>query len=258
MSAKSDELKSTGDAGLDSPLDETPASVSLRAVVLVAWLSIAGALWWWASTNDLTPVALVAEAIEILRDRPQISALAYVAAYALRPFFLFSAAVLTLAGGFLFGPIAGFFLTVLAANLSAGVAYSIGRAFGPKVLGQERADGLVSRWAWRMRVNSFETVLIMRFLLVPYDAVSYLAGFLRMRFRAFIAATALGSLTGTAQFVLLGASLERFTFAEPSIDLRVLGASFVFMAIGLGLSRVVQRRERARIAEIAAVPDADG
>ena len=215
----------------------------MRAGALLLWLSLAAAIWWYAASCGLNPVELVGQAIEILKGRTALAAAVYIVAYAVRPFFFFSAAVLTLAGGFLFGPWLGFGLTVIAANLSASVAYGIGRAFGQGLLHGEQSNSLVFRWAQRMRSRAFETVLVMRFLLVPYDAVSYLAGLLRLSFPAFVAATALGSLTGTAQFVLIGASLEHFTLAQPSVNLSALAASFVFLAIGLGLSRYARRRE---------------
>lgn len=51
--------------------------------------------------------------------------------------------------------------------------------------------------------NSFETVLIMRFIFLPYDLVNYLAGILRIDLKAFILATLLGSIPGTIAFVPL-------------------------------------------------------
>ena len=59
-----------------------------------------------------------------------------------------------------------------------------------------------------MRDNSFETVLIMRFIFLPYDLMNYMAGFMRIHMRAFILATTLGSIPGTISFVLLGASVS--------------------------------------------------
>ena len=54
------------------------------------------------------------------------------------------------------------------------------------MLKDDGLHGLIERYARRNAFNSFETVMIMRFIFLPYDAVSYLAGFLRIEFWPFI------------------------------------------------------------------------
>ena len=98
------------------------------------------------------------------------------------------------------------------------------------------------------RKNSFETVLIMRLILLPYDFVNYLCGILAIRYRAYIIASVLGSIPGTIAFVLFGASVKDIDklLLEgefPSLDLRVLGASVVIFFISIGLSRYFKQRE---------------
>jgi uncharacterized membrane protein YdjX (TVP38/TMEM64 family) len=100
-----------------------------------------------------------------VRDNP-FAGLAYIF-IPIRPLTLFSSVLLTLAGGFLFGPFWGVVLTIIGANLSATVAFFVGRYFGKGVLDDEASGGLVQRYARRMRENSFETVLIMRFIFLP-------------------------------------------------------------------------------------------
>lgn len=119
--------------------------------------------------------------------------LIYIFLYAIRPLILFSSTLLTLAAGFVFGPFLGIFYTVIASNISSTVAFYVGRYFGKGLVQDEQLDTLAKRYARRMRENSFETVMIMRFIFLPYDAVSYLAGFLNIKFWPFILATALGS-----------------------------------------------------------------
>ena len=94
-----------------------------------------------------------------------------------------------------------------------------------------------------MRDNSFETVLVMRFLFLPYDLVNYAAGALRIRYLPFITATAIGSLPGTISFVLLGASLERIDRGLGGIDPIALIASVVIFVTSLVIARVLKRRQ---------------
>ena len=96
-----------------------------------------------------------------------------------------------------------------------------------------------------MRRHSFETVLVMRLLFLPFDAVNYLAGVLRLRWPPFLLATALGSLPGTVSFVLLGASLERVDEGIGGIDPAALIAGVAIFVVSLVLARLLRRREPA-------------
>jgi uncharacterized membrane protein YdjX (TVP38/TMEM64 family) len=165
---------------------------------------------------------------------------AYVGVYLARPLVLFPASILTVAGGLIFGPVVGIIVVVVAANASALVAYGVGRSLS--VTSQSGRESLISRWAGRMRSNSFETVLIMRMVFLPYDLVSYISGGLRIRVRSFLGATALGSLPGTVSFVLLGASLERLDRGIKGLDHRVLAGSVALFLAGLAVSRWLKHR----------------
>jgi uncharacterized membrane protein YdjX (TVP38/TMEM64 family) len=94
-----------------------------------------------------------------------------------------------------------------------------------------------------MRENSFETVMIMRFIFLPYDAVSYLAGFLRIKYLPFILATALGSIPGTMAFIGFGASIETFDGVLPKLNPVTLGFSVAIFIVSIALSRIFKKRE---------------
>ena len=85
--------------------------------------------------------------------------------------------------------------------------------------------------------------MIMRFIFLPYDMVSYLAGFLRIHYWPFILATALGSIPGTIAFVLFGASIEHFDGGLPSLNPNILAASVVIFIVSIALSRLFKKRE---------------
>ncbi|MEO1058858.1 MAG: VTT domain-containing protein [Actinomycetota bacterium] len=203
--------------------------------------------------NDLSPTEAGQRFIDAVGDA-WWGILAYIAVYLARPIVLFPASVLTIVGGLLFGPVVGVIVVVVAANASAMIAYSIGRLLGRRpgadTLDQLAPDvaaadeSIARRWSQRMRDNSFETVLIMRLLFLPYDFVNYLSGILRLAWAPFLVATALGSLPGTVSFVLLGASLERIDDGLGGIDPISLGASVAIFVISLIVARVVRARQR--------------
>ena len=95
-----------------------------------------------------------------------------------------------------------------------------------------------------MRANGFEAVLAARLTFLPFNLVSYLAGFLRDGWKPFILASVLGSLPGALSFVLLGASVG-MDFAEdiPALDPCVLTASVILLVGSLVLSGYLKGRE---------------
>jgi uncharacterized membrane protein YdjX (TVP38/TMEM64 family) len=148
-----------------------------------------------------------------------------------------------LAGGFVFGPFLGVLYTIIASNISSTIAFFVGQFFGEGMLKDDGSDGIVQRYARRMRENSFETVMIMRFIFLPYDFVSYLAGFLKIKYWHFILATALGSIPGTIAFVGFGASIEKFDGAVPKLNPTTLAFSAALFVVSIVLSRIFKKRE---------------
>lgn len=215
-----------------------------KVVALLLWVGLFAVYRWYAVANALGPVEAVRQLIQLMQTSAY-GPLIYIVLYALRPLLFFSSVLLTLAGGFIFGPVWGVLYTVIAANTSAMVAYVVGYYFGQGLLADDGSDGVIQRYAARMRKESFETVLIMRFIFLPYDLVNYLAGFLRIDWKAFLLATALGSIPGTISFILFGAAIEGdFDGTIPSLNPRVLALSVGLFVVSLALSRYFKRREQ--------------
>jgi uncharacterized membrane protein YdjX (TVP38/TMEM64 family) len=216
-----------------------------KLVALAFWLALIGGYWWYASANELAPVESLQLLATFLTDS-LLGGLAYAVIYVLRPLIFFPATLLTLLGGFLFGPVWGVIYVVIGSNGSALAAYFVARFFGQDLL-QEQAgsQGFINRYAQRLRDNSFETVLLMRLIFLPYDLVHYVAGFLRIDWRAFILATAIGSIPGTISFVLLGSSfgtLDELAAGQVQLNPWALGLSVVLIVGSLIVSRLLRRR----------------
>lgn len=189
-----------------------------RLAALLVWVGLLLGYQWYAWRQDLSTLEAVQHLIDFMS-----SGLAGPLIYALRPLILFPASLLTLAAGFVFGPVLGLLFTVLGSNVSASLAYLAGRYFGRGFQNTGRMGDTLEGYAERLHRNSFESVLIMRLIFVPFDAVNYAAGLLHVRYRPFILATILGSLPGTTSFVLFGASMQgSFTDGTPDLNLWIL------------------------------------
>jgi len=114
-------------------------------------------------------------------------------------------AVLSVAGGVLFGFVGGVLLVLLASVLGAVTAFSLARRLGrdavERLAGQRlaRVDALV-------RDRGVATMIGLRLVpLVPFTALNYGAGLSAMSLRAFLVGTGIGIVPGTLSYVALGA-----------------------------------------------------
>lgn len=230
-----------------NPIGARARRVAQLAAVATMWAVIAAGWIAVQRRTGLGPVATLQRAIDVARDS-WWAVLAYLAVGIVRPFVFLPATLLTVAAGMLFGPVLGLLVAVVASNASAMLGYHVGRMLVPGAGRRAPADadgvsvGGLAGWTERLRQNSFEAVLLMRLIFLPYDAVNATAGVLRIGWRPFLAATALGSLPGTLAFVLAGTSIDRLDAAGSGIDTRALIASLAVFAASITAARILRRR----------------
>jgi uncharacterized membrane protein YdjX (TVP38/TMEM64 family) len=217
-----------------------------KVTAMAAWVLLLAGYWWYTSANNLTPSQTMQILINYISESPYGFPI-YTLIYMIRPVFLFPATLVTMAATYLYGPVRGIAYALIASNLSTMVAFLIGRFFGHSFLRNIEKNALVSKYAERLRRESFQTTLVLRFLFLPYDLVSYFSGFLNIDLRWFMLATVLGSIPGTISFGMLGASIQgNFASQSVSLDPLSLLISAMMFAVSVGLYRFVRYRERNR------------
>lgn len=178
-----------------------------RVAVLVLWLAVAIGFWVYTQRNNLPPTILLWRFSDWISSTVY-GPLLYVLAFVLRPVLFIPATMMTVIGGFIFGPAVGLVYALIGDVASASAGYFIGWYFGEDFLKTAEEITFVKKNARQMRENSFVTVLILRFLILPQDLVNYAAGFLKIRWISYATATALGALPGIIVFSQFGASLQ--------------------------------------------------
>jgi uncharacterized membrane protein YdjX (TVP38/TMEM64 family) len=217
-----------------------------KQIALIAWaLSLAG-YWWYTTVNNLTPMQTMQELVNFVAESPYGFPI-YVLVYMIRPVFLFPATLVTMTATYLYGPVQGIAYALVASNLSTLVAFLIGRFFGSGFLRNIEQNQTVGKYADRLRVDGFQTTLVLRFLFLPYDLVSYFSGFLNIDVRWFMLATVLGSIPGTISFGMLGASIQG-DFAAQSLSLNPwsLALSALMFGVSIVMYRIVRKKEVMR------------
>ena len=114
-------------------------------------------------------------------------------------------ALLTAAGGALFGLWAGAGLALAAALVGAMISFGVGR-----LLGREAVDRLIRGRLARVDAllsdHGLSAVLVVRLVpLVPFIAINYASGLSGVRFRHYVLGSALGMVPGSLAYAALGA-----------------------------------------------------
>lgn len=131
--------------------------------------------------------------------------LLYIICNIVRPLFFFPAVVLAIGGGLAFGPVWG--TVYLVIGTAGGAALCFGAA---RLLGRDRLTAW-PKWAVLEELDNqaashgFRTVLLLRLApVIPWDAVSFLAGLSKVRFYPYVLATLIGSVPGAIAFSYFG------------------------------------------------------
>ena len=166
-----------------------------------------------------------------------IAALAYMALYTVVvALSLPAGAVLTLAGGLLFGIPWGIVFTVIGATAGATALFLIARsAFGDAL--KERAGPFLAKMADGFQKDQFNYLLFLRLVpAFPFWAVNLAPALLGMRLAPYVLATAIGIIPGTTIFSLFGAGLGDIFDRGAEVSLKsVLNPTLVAALIGMGL-----------------------
>jgi uncharacterized membrane protein YdjX (TVP38/TMEM64 family) len=166
-----------------------------------------------------------------------LAALAYMAIYiVVVALSLPAGAVLTLAGGLLFGVPWGIVFTVTGATLGAAALFLIARsAFGDTL--RARAGPFLAKMADGFSKDAFNYLLFLRLVpAFPFFAVNLAPALLGMKLQPYIIATAIGILPGTSVFTAFGAGLGEVFDRGGEVSLKsVLSPTLIAALAGMGL-----------------------
>ncbi len=132
----------------------------------------------------------------------------FVLLYVVLTVLFFPGAVLTGAGGALFGVAVGTGLSVVGGTAGATAAFLIGRRLGRGTV--ERATGgrvrALDGWLGR---RGFPAVLYLRlFPVVPFNVLNYASGATAVSARDYVLGTAVGIIPGAFAYAALGGSID--------------------------------------------------
>lgn len=169
---------------------------------------------------------------------PLLAVMGYIAFYAaLVAFSLPVASLVTLTGGFLFGPWLGTAWTVLGATLGAIAIFLAARAaLGNRLAAMlhHKAGSRLAALEHELRSNGFHYLLFLRLVpAFPFWLVNIAPAFFGIPLRTYIAATVIGILPGTFVFAYLGHGLDTTLAQSGSVDAADLLSLEILIALTL-------------------------
>ncbi len=221
----------------------------LLAVVLVAVT-----IWQSGIAHELSWAALArhqAALLAVVGQHPVAAGAAYVALYmVVVACSIPEAAVVTVAGGLLFGTFVGGALAVVGSTLGAVILFLVARSAFANLVAR-RARGLIERIRPRLHRDGFSYLLALRLIpAVPFWLVNLAAALCGMRLFPYAAATLLGIIPATFVFAWVGDGVGSILAAGGKPDVRVIfspGILGPLLALAaLSLTPVILRHAKRR------------
>jgi len=209
--------------------------ISARRLIPLGLLVAAGIAFFAAGGHHYLTFAALAENRDWLSSLVQrwgfVAAFLYIAVYALLvALSVPGSAVLTIAGGFLFGTWLGTLCAVLGATLGATGIFLATRA-GLGGLAR-RAGPLVGKLEAGFRADAFNYLLVLRLVFIfPFWLVNLVPALAGVRLSTFILATFLGIIPGAFVYASLGNGLGNVV-GEPGLGV-LLRPSVLGPVVGL-------------------------
>ena len=200
----------------------------------------------------------------MVRLHPVLSVLTYAGVYvAVVAFSLPGAMIMTMTGGFLFGPFLGSAAAVIGASTGAVLMFLVARtALGDILRRRAQAGGMVEKIQQGIRENAVSYMLVMRLVpAIPFWLVNIAAGCVRIPLRTYVAATVVGIIPSTLIYSSIGSGLGHVFDRGETPDLKLLFDPRIYLPLFglafLSIAPLLVHGWRARRRRIAAADPAE-
>jgi len=176
-----------------------------------------------------------------VRDAGFMAFIVYMAVYtAATAFSLPAGAIITIAGGFLFGPWLGGALTVVGATAGATALFLAARYAFADLL-RQRAGAAIKKMEEGFQENALSYMLFLRLIPVfPFFIVNLVPAFLGVRLGTYVIGTFVGIIPGSLVYASLGDGFSAIVEKGGDINLGIIfEPRFLLPIVGLGVLALV-------------------
>lgn len=165
--------------------------------------------------------------------------LVFILLFTFAPLIFFPDGILALAGGLIFGFAWGSFYIILGALCGGTLSFYLARLYGNTMREKLSHEKLIN-FQKSVQKHGFIMILLLRLVpLVPFNIISYSAGFSTIRYRDFFFATLLGMTPGVLVYANIGAQSLDFGSREFYI---AVGLLIALVVISMALKQWVKKR----------------
>lgn len=238
------ELRATPNSAMTDARFGMKASTTAILLFLVLWLAV----------PPPTMAIGVGEVERAIAASGPLAPVVFVLAYVLCAVFFLPASILTVASGFLFGPVKGTAAVSVGSTIGATVAFLIGRYLA--------RPWVASKAAKEPRFRAIDTAVVSQgarivFLLrlsplFPYSLLNYGLSLTSVPLGSYVIASWIGMLPGTIAYVALGGASK--VAAESATGGGVSTAQLIFYGLGalgtLGASVLISKAAAKALREV--------
>lgn len=234
----------------EQPKDLSPStskrSALVRALLFVAALAIAFAVFRWTPIAELIDGEKLAALLEQVRETAWAAPLLVVLFIIVAPLGV-PISPLVLAGGAVFGLTIGWMLNLLGALLGGAATFLIGQHMGRDLVIHLVGPRRLKKVEKILEQHGFWAIVRIRFLPIPYAMVNYGAALAGVRFGTFFVATAIGLAPSLVIYTTLSHALVTAA-AEDRTSVALIGGLVIVGALLVTfiptLVRVVKARKK--------------
>lgn len=211
-------------------------SLAARALPVLLLVVVAATLYAIGANGTLTVASLQAHEQALrtfVAEQPVLFLAGFVVVYAVATAsFVPVGMILMLAGGFLLGPWVGAAAAILGNTGAAIVGYFAARFAVGDLVHAKAGEGKLGKLIAGFGQNAFAYMLTLRLIpLSPFGLVNVAAGIAHAPFRAYLAATVVGSIPICLIYTNLGAGLGEVFRSGREPDLSVMTDPQVFVPL---------------------------
>lgn len=236
--------QSIGEYGVSEHPVETPSeksSFSLGRLAPIVIL-VAGLIAFFVfDLDEYVTLSALKENRQVLADWVQrtgvLAFLIYMLVYAVvTAFSIPGGAIMTLAGGFLFGPWLGGALTVVGATIGATILFLAARYALADLL-RQRAGGAIKKMEDGFRENALSYMLFLRLIpAFPFFLVNLVPAFLGVGLSTYVIGTLFGIIPGSLVYASLGDGFSAVVEQGGDINLGIIfEPRFLLPIVGLSV-----------------------
>jgi len=132
--------------------------------------------------------------------------LVFLILYSIKSFIIFiPAGIFMLAAGLSFGTFLGALILIVGTLLSSTAGFVFARYFGKDYVQKKLQNTKFSNLGGKIAQKGFLIILLLRLVpILPYDAINYICGLSKIRYRDFILATLIGTIPACFLYAYLG------------------------------------------------------